>query len=74
MPTPNGIGQGADGAIYIVNAGVSSRPTDAIYRTEDLNGDGNANDEGEAAVFVNLSALVPTSSPYDLSFIGDRAT
>ena len=72
LPTPNGIAEGADGAIYIVNAGVSSRPSDAIYRTEDLNGDGDANDEGEATMWLDLSEFVPTSSPYDLSFIGDR--
>lgn len=72
LPTPNGIAEGPDGAIYIVNAGVSSRPADAIYRTVDLNGDGDANDEGEATVWLDLTTLVPTSSPYDLSFIGDR--
>ncbi|GAB5373743.1 MAG: hypothetical protein AcusKO_02050 [Acuticoccus sp.] len=72
LPTPNGIAEGPDGAIYIVNAGVSSRPADAIYRTEDLNGDGDANDEGEATVWLDLTAEVPTSSPYDLFFIGDR--
>ncbi|WMS40912.1 Ig-like domain-containing protein [Acuticoccus sp. MNP-M23] len=72
LPTPNGIEEGADGAIYIVNAGVSSRPSDGIYRTEDLNGDGDANDAGEATLWLDLTELVPTSSPYDLSFIGDR--
>ena len=72
LPTPNGIAEGPDGAIYIVNAGVSSRPADAIYRTVDLNGDGDANDEGEASIWLDLTTLVPTSSPYDLSFIGDR--
>ncbi len=72
LPTPNGIAEGADGAIYIVNAGVSSRPSDGIYRTEDLNGDGDANDAGEATLWLDLTELVPTSSPYDLSFIGDR--
>ena len=72
LPTPNGIAQGPDGAIYVVNAGVSSRPQDGIYRTVDLNGDGDAEDAGEATLWLDLSAIVPTSSPYDLSFIGAR--
>jgi alpha-tubulin suppressor-like RCC1 family protein len=71
--TPNGIGEGPDGAIYIVNAGVSSRPQDAIYRTEDLNGDGDADDAGETTVWLDLQTVVATSSPYDLSFVGDTA-
>ena len=72
LPTPNGIAEGPDGAIYVVNAGTGSLPQDAVYRTEDLNGDGDANDEGEATIFVDLSDLVPSSSAFDISFIGDR--
>ena len=72
LPTPNGIVEGPDGAIYVVNAGTGSAPQDAIYRTEDLNGDGDANDEGEATLYLDLSALVPSSSAFDISFIGDR--
>ncbi len=72
LPTPNGIAEGPDGAVYVVNAGSRSVPPDAIYRTEDLNGDGDANDEGEATVYLDLSALVPSSSAFDISFIGDR--
>ena len=72
LPTPNGIAEGPDGAVYVVNAGSRSVPPDAIYRTEDLNGDGDANDEGEATVYLDLSALVPSSSAFDVSFIGDR--
>lgn len=71
--TPNGVAEGADGAIYIVNAGVSSRPQDAIYRTVDLNGDGDADDTGEATVWLDLQTIVATSSPFDLSFVGDTA-
>ncbi|MEM9980763.1 MAG: hypothetical protein AAF808_24315, partial [Cyanobacteria bacterium P01_D01_bin.2] len=43
--TPNGLAQGSDGAIYIVEADTLSTPNgDFVYRTEDLNGDGDAND------------------------------
>jgi hypothetical protein len=73
LPTPNGIAQGRDGAIYIVNAGTGSSPTDAIYRTVDRNGDGDANDAGEATVWLNLQTLNANSSAFDLSFIGDVA-
>jgi Ca2+-binding RTX toxin-like protein len=73
LPTPNGIAEGGDGAIYVVNAGVASRPTDSIYRTEDLNGDGDANDEGEATVWLDLQAVNVSSSAFDLSFIGNVA-
>ncbi|WP_108661471.1 calcium-binding protein [Acuticoccus kandeliae] len=73
LPTPNGVAEDADGAIYIVNAGVSSRPADAIYRTVDLNGDGDANDEGEATVWLDLQSVNATSSAFDLSFVGNVA-
>jgi hypothetical protein len=59
--------------IYIVNAGTGSSPTDAIYRTVDRNGDGDANDAGEATVWLNLQTLNANSSAFDLSFIGDVA-
>lgn len=71
--TPNGIHEGADGAIYITSAGVRSAWQDAIYRTVDLNGDCNANDEGEATVWLNLQSVIGTSSAFDLSFDGDVA-
>ena len=55
--TPNGIYEGPDGAIYITNAGTRSAPQDAIYRTVDLNGDGDANDAGEATYRAQKGAL-----------------
>lgn len=73
MPTPNGIAEGPDGAIYIVNAGVASQPADVVYRTVDLNGDGDANDAGEATVWLNLQTLNSASSAFDISFIGNVA-
>lgn len=71
--TPNGIAEGADGAIYISNAGTSSAPQDAIYRTIDLNGDGDANDAGEATVWLDVQTIVDTAVPFDLCFDGDVA-
>jgi uncharacterized protein (TIGR03118 family) len=73
LPTPNGLAEGPDGAIYIVNAGVASRPSDAIYRTVDLNDDGDANDEGEALLWLNLQTVVATSSPFEMVFSGTVA-
>ncbi|WP_291297534.1 TIGR03118 family protein [Elioraea sp.] len=73
LPTPNGLAEGPDGAIYIVNAGVASRPSDSIYRTVDLNDDGDANDEGEATLWLNLQTVVATSSPFELVFSGNVA-
>ncbi|WP_372573066.1 RCC1 domain-containing protein [Ruegeria jejuensis] len=71
--TPNGVHEGVDGAIYIANAGVSSAPQDAIYRTLDLNGDGDANDAGEATLWLDLQSVIDTAVPFDLSFDGDVA-
>lgn len=71
--TPNGIYEGPDGAIYISNAGTSSTPQDAIYRTVDLNGDGDANDEGEATLWLDVQTIIDTAVPFDLSFDGNVA-
>ncbi|WP_299472972.1 Ig-like domain-containing protein [uncultured Roseibium sp.] len=71
--TPNGIYEGADGAIYVTNAGTSSTPQDAIYRTVDLNGDGDANDEGEATLWLDLQTVIDTAVPFDISFDGNVA-
>ncbi|NEP18507.1 MAG: hypothetical protein F6J97_16665 [Leptolyngbya sp. SIO4C1] len=73
LPTPNGIAQGRDRALYIVNAGVGSSPADVVYRTLDLNGDGDALDEGESSVWLDLQTLNPSSSAFDIEFIGDVA-
>ncbi|MEM6489464.1 MAG: Ig-like domain-containing protein [Pseudomonadota bacterium] len=73
LPTPNGIAEGSDGAIYIVNAGTGSAPADAVYRTVDLNGDGDAEDAGEASLWLDLQSVIPNSSAFDIAFIGDVA-
>jgi Ca2+-binding RTX toxin-like protein len=72
--TPNGIATGPDGALYVVNAGVIAGPVDdVIYRTVDLNGDGDANDLGEASAWLDLQTLNAKSSAFDLSFSGNVA-
>ncbi|MEM9223666.1 MAG: Ig-like domain-containing protein [Pseudomonadota bacterium] len=73
LQTPNGITEGADGAIYISNAGAGAQNgIDNVFRTIDLNGDGDANDEGESSLFLDLGALVGFSVPFDMTAIGDR--
>ncbi|MEM8582397.1 MAG: hypothetical protein AAGF50_14465, partial [Pseudomonadota bacterium] len=71
--TPNGIATGGDGAIYIANAGTGSAPQDATYRTVDLNGDGDADDEGESTLWLDVQTLIETAVPFDLTFVGDVA-
>jgi Ca2+-binding RTX toxin-like protein len=74
MPTANGIAAGPDGAIYIVNAGTVSGPSaDVVYRTIDRNRDGDAQDAGEARVWLDLQTLNPSSSPFEISFTGEIA-
>lgn len=73
LPTPNGLAEDSSGALYVTNAGTGSQPFDAIYRTLDLNSDGDANDAGEASVWLNLQDLNPASSAFDISFQGDVA-
>jgi hypothetical protein len=74
LVTPNGIATGPDGALYVVNAGVIAGPVDdVIYRTVDMNGDGDANDLGEATVWLDLQTLNVKSSAFDLSFAGTVA-
>jgi hypothetical protein len=74
LNTPNGIAEGPDGAIYVVEADTAGSPTgDWVYRTVDLNGDGDANDAGEARRWLDLKALNAASSPFEIRFDGDTA-
>jgi len=81
LPTPNGVWEADDGTVYVVNAGTGSQPQDAVYRTVDLNGDGNANGPGEAMIWIDLSVLVSEllgtyegiSSAFEIVFVGDTA-
>ncbi len=72
--TPNGLGEDNSGAIYIVEADTISMPNgDFVYRTVDLNNDGDANDMGEASIWLDLKALNPASSAFEIAFIDDVA-
>jgi len=74
LPTPNGVSTDASGVVYVANAGlINGQTDDAIYRTVDLNGDGDANDAGEATRWVDLKSLNVASSAFDLTFAGNVA-
>ena len=72
IETPNGLA-GSAGAIFIANAGIGTFGQDAIYRTIDLNGDGDADDENECSIWFDALANVPNSNPFDLCFVNDTA-
>jgi hypothetical protein len=70
LPTPNGVSQDDADGVYIMNAGtVGGGEPDAIFRTVDLNGDGDAMDEGEAVVWMDLQTLVASSSGFDVAVV-----
>jgi len=74
LNTPNGIAEGPDGAVYVVEADTMGSPTgDYVYRTVDLNGDGDANDAGEVTPWLDLSAVNASSSPFSIEFDGATA-
>lgn len=74
LNTPNGIAEGPDGAVYVVEADTNGSPTgDWVYRTVDLNGDGDANDAGEVTKWLDLKAANPSSSPFEIRFDGNTA-
>lgn len=74
LNTPNGVAVGNDDAVYVVEADTGGNPSgDFVYRTEDLNGDGDANDAGEASVWLDLQMLNPAASAFEIRFEGDVA-
>ncbi|MEM9581676.1 MAG: hypothetical protein AAGA08_01020 [Pseudomonadota bacterium] len=74
LQTANGVAVGGDGALYIVEADTLANPDgDVVYRTQDLNGDGDANDAGESTIWLDLGALDASSSPFEIAFDGDVA-
>lgn len=60
---PTGCEFGPDGALHVANAG-NSFGDDGIYRLEDLNGDGDAQDAGEITPFAAAGAFGPGNRPY----------
>ncbi|MQY43666.1 hypothetical protein GG681_13550 [Epibacterium sp. SM1969] len=74
LNTTNGVAVGSDGAVYVVEADTLGNPSgDFVYRTQDLNGDGDANDAGESSVWLDLTALDASSSPFEITFDGEVA-
>jgi hypothetical protein len=73
LTNPNGVWEDSDGVVYILNAGTTSTPVDAIYRTVDLNDDGDAQDVGEATLWMDVQTLVTDSAAFELVFLGDVA-
>ncbi len=74
LNTANGVAVGSDGAVYVVEADTLGNPSgDFVYRTQDLNGDGDANDAGESSVWLDLTALDASSSPFEITFDGEAA-
>ena len=66
MPSAQGLCVDAIGNVYIANSNTSTVGVDAIIKLSDLNGDGDANDFGEAIYYCqipNSSAVVGDSIP-----------
>ncbi len=66
-PSMFGVAVDVFGAVYVTNSGTSALPTDFIGKLVDLNGDGDAQDAGEAFIYTTTSTSavgnnsVPTS-------------
>lgn len=73
LVTPNGIWHGSKETIFIANAGTPIEPMDAVYRTVDLNGDGDANDVGEATKWLDLAKTETDFVPFSIGFDGEVA-
>jgi len=70
MPTPQDVFEDENGAVYILNAGTGSEPADYVVKTEDKNNDGDANDAGEATIWLDLGATVGfSSSAFTIDFV-----
>jgi hypothetical protein len=60
---PTGAAFDSQGRMYVSNAGNNFGP-DAIYRLQDLNGDGTAMGEGEITIYVGEGAFGPGNGPF----------
>lgn len=72
LPSPQGVFQDSSGATFILNAGTLTSGVDALYRTVDLNSDGDANDENEATLWMDIYSFLDTA-PFQLSLMDDAA-
>lgn len=71
--SPGGVAFAADGVVYACTAGAGSTLTaDYVYRLQDLNADGDADDPFEYSVYIDLGALVAGSSCFDLATSGNK--
>lgn len=71
LSTSNAMSRAPDGAIYVSDDGAAVR---AVLRLVDLNGDGDAQDAGEGAVFYDTTALSPdpvVSDPESIAVLAD---
>jgi hypothetical protein len=69
----HGIFQDSTGATYITANSPRGGTIDAVYRTVDLNGDGDAEDENEATIWIDLQNIAQPSAVRAIAFIGDVA-
>ncbi len=60
LNSPNGIHFDSTGRLWAANAGAGSTPDDTIVWMQDMNGDGDANDVGEAAIYYNSLPGAPS--------------
>ncbi len=74
MTSAQGIASDDAGVLFVASSNTSSSGTDAILRLEDLNGDGDADDPGEATEFATfLGYMAGDSIPADVRVGADRA-
>lgn len=71
--SPGGVAFGENGVVYASTAGGGTTLTaDYVYRLQDLNADGDADDPFEYSVFIDLGTLVAGSSCFDLATSGNK--
>lgn len=73
VTAPGGLWEAADGTVYVLNAGTTTIPGDAIYETRDLNGDGDAEDAGESKLWFDIENLITESAPFELVMLDRTA-
>ncbi|MEM7168376.1 MAG: IPT/TIG domain-containing protein [Planctomycetota bacterium] len=71
LSTANGLAHGPAGSVLVSDDGASVR---SILRLTDINGDGDANDDGELAIYYDQSAVAPTPVVTDPEAIAATTT